>query len=209
MEKILHLGRNPRIAEEDEKPNKLQETKLMHSCSDCPQPIEPYLGVYSSELREEGYGELLEIPRINLFGTQTIEEYIESKNRSVQEKLSRCGVECLRKHPPLGCVLIEEDRAAIALVDGHHRVRNLGKLNEKPKTSPVLVLSISELSEVLTQANPESAQQFTKQALESTIRQDVTACLASFRRMPAEKQPNLIYGIESMQDLQNKYSPSL
>lgn len=61
-----------------------------HGCKDCPHPIEPYLGLFPSEVMKERYGLLLNIPRINLFGTQTTEEYSESKNRSVQKKLSKC-----------------------------------------------------------------------------------------------------------------------
>ena len=105
-------------------------------CEECSHPIEPYLGLYSHELLENGYGLLLNIPKINLFGTQTVDEYIESKNKSVREKLSKCGIECLKKNPPLGCALIDEGRAVVALADGHHRVRNLGKMEEKPKSSP-------------------------------------------------------------------------
>lgn len=63
---------------------------IPHECRNCPHPIEPYLGLFPSEVMKEGYGLLLKIPRINLFGTQTAEEYIGNKSRSVQKKLSKC-----------------------------------------------------------------------------------------------------------------------
>ncbi|HZJ18702.1 MAG TPA: hypothetical protein VFD45_03750 [Patescibacteria group bacterium] len=179
-----------------------------HECDKCPHPIEPYLGIFASDIMNQGYGMLLDIPRINLFGTQTVSEYIESKNRSVQDKLSRCGIACLRKNPPLGCVLIEGGRAVIALADGHHRVRNLGNTKSKPIYSPILTISVSELSEVLTQANPDIATSLSPKALDNSIRTDITATLASFRSMPAHKQPVPIYGIQSMRELQRRFPPA-
>jgi hypothetical protein len=178
---------------------------------DCINPIESYLGVFSSELknREHGPGIMLDLPINNLFGTQVFDGYIPSKNKSVMEKLHKCGIDCLREHPPLGCALFEPiDTGIIAIIDGHHRIRNLGRMQEKPSKTPILLLTVGELSEVLTEANPQLAEKFAPIVLERQIKEDIISTLTSFRRMPESKQSEPIFGVKSMQDLIQQYPPS-
>jgi len=177
---------------------------------DCPNPIESYFGIFTSELkdREQGPGIMLELPVNKLFGTQRLDEYIPSKNSSVIEKLHKCGIDCLVKHPPLACALFEPESTIVAIIDGHHRIRNLGKMQTKPVKTPILVLTVEELSKVLTEANPHLVDRFAPNVLEGQIREDIISTLISFRNMPNGKQPEPIVGIGSMHDLKQRYSPA-
>ncbi|PIY94666.1 MAG: hypothetical protein COY68_02195 [Candidatus Levybacteria bacterium CG_4_10_14_0_8_um_filter_35_23] len=209
MSKEIYTENDLNMAEVTEIPLVAATEGTFIGC-DCPHPIEPYFGVFASELkrREQGPGIMLEIPPGKLFGTQRLDEYIPSKSRSVSEKLHKCGINCLREHPPLACALFEPGSVILAVIDGHHRIRNLGKMEAKPVRTPVLILTVEELSSVLTGANPHMTDKFTPNTLEKKIREDIISTLASFRNMPDKKQPEPIIGIGSMQDLQQRYSPS-
>ena len=209
MSQEIYTANNLNMTEVTEKPLFEAAQGTFTGC-DCPHPIEPYFGVFASELkrREQGPGIMLEIPPGKLFGTQRLDEYIPSKSRSVSEKLHKCGINCLREHPPLACTLFEPRSVILAIIDGHHRIRNLGKMETKPINTPVFVLTVEELSQVLTEANPHLADKFAPDVLEEQIREDIISTLASFRNMPDRKQPEPILGIRSIQDLQQRYAPS-
>jgi hypothetical protein len=188
-------------------PTTLMEARPPAIC-DCVHPIEPYYGIRTSELMEKGIGTMLNLPTRYLYGTQALDEYIPSKTRSVHEKLQKCGIACLEKNPPLACVLfesVEPDVALIAIRDGHHRIRDLGRMHEKPRSVPILALTVEELSNALTEANPNSIGKFTPEALRRQIDIDMRDTLGSFRNMPITKHPEPIVGVKSMQDLEQRF----
>lgn len=76
----------------------------------------------------------LKLTREYLFGTQLPNEYKKSKKKRVQQGYSKFGIRYIQERPVIACAvpyseMNEIPLMRIAILDGHHRVRLLGVLD--------------------------------------------------------------------------------
>lgn len=69
------------------------------------------------------------INRAYLFGRQPPGEFSDYKRRRVENALRKDGIQYLEEHPIIACTIPISEETAIAILDGHHRVRYSGKFN--------------------------------------------------------------------------------
>lgn len=113
----------------------------------------PSRDIYASEEVMKAYtkehGTRLLVPRRYLYGSQTTEEYDNSKRKRVEGALRTNGIDYLLQNPVVVCSLLDLSNGVTKLViyNGHHRVRFSGKFGIN--NIPSIGLTPEELTEMI------------------------------------------------------------
>lgn len=143
-----------------------------------------------------GIGEVFDVPRRHLFGTQEVSEFSEGKRKRIEAAFKAHGVAVLEDHPIVACAVPVGRETILAIVDGHHRARYSSKFGIHD--IPTQVLSLAELVYVrreyaLRKGEPIDA--LTEEFVARKLLRDVSIAIDSFsHRMPDSKIPVPIPG---------------
>jgi len=159
------------------------------------------------------------IPRWNLFGWQPPKEYTQVKRKLVRKAFSQDPL-FLNKEPALTCLVpYKEDQSRIIVLDGHHRVRESGRIRIKNgkseellyKSVPIRIFSPEEAADLLNRSGRyrlgnNGKHPWTKELLIEDLNEDVNIALGLFQeQMPDFKSPQPLIGISSIQQLQQEF----
>lgn len=160
----------------------------------------------SSDLREQEMfpGARLKIPRSYIFGIQPKEEYDNRKAKLAKAAISQGGIKFLEENPIILCAIPYQNGVSLALIDGHHRTRYSGQFGITHM--PSLVFSPEAVAEMYNRSSFKPKNSFfTPESLVTYLDQSIGETLHSFRELPDNKQPQLVRGVNSIEQLQERF----
>lgn len=148
----------------------------------------------------EEYGIKLLVPKILLHGTQRREEYDNLKRKQVEYAFATQGVNFLLQNPVIGCVLIDNNLATLAVLDGHHRTRYAALYNIKD--IPILLCQPKDVVNVLN----KHEKQISEEEFINEINRDINLAIHSFSiRYPRYSIPKSLLGVSRFEDLSLRF----
>ncbi|MBP9716840.1 MAG: hypothetical protein KBD51_02750 [Candidatus Levybacteria bacterium] len=167
----------------------------------------------------EGVGLRIDIPRWNIFGRQTGDEYSQGKSLRVIRALEHDPEGYLRKDPILVCLVPKSaDESALVIVDGHHRFRESGRVQYVSREGvrnvydrvPSMVFTPDEMADLLNRSGHEAnGLPYTGEILTSSLLLEVADAESDFAdRMSERKQPVALRGVSSIADLPRVLAPA-
>lgn len=140
------------------------------------------------------------IPKFHLYGIQPHEAYSRKQRKEVESKLhqpEKKGYLEYLHNPTIAIPFFDNNRAFVAITDGHHRARFV----DRP-IAPCLLIDVENAVEIYnrTTSSSVSVDDFAQDILDS-----MHHALRSFDGMPPERHPSPIYGVNSIDEIAQKF----